>query len=694
MRSLLFALCLLLLRFDPAAATTLIGHELRVRLDPASALIEAEDRLRLPPERTDWTLVLHTGLAPRVTSGQATLVPISTQGHLTAYRLSLRAPGEVGLAYRGVIRHALKETQEGLGRTAQSSVGTIAPDGVFLDGASGWYPRVPETLQILDLSVELPKGWAAVSQGTGTADPETGRAHWREAQPQEDLYLVAGRFAIYRRTAPGVSAEVYLRTPDPGLAERYLAATLRYLAFYSELIGPYPYAKFALVENLWESGYGMPSLTLLGPKVIRLPFILETSYPHEILHNWWGNGVYVDYGSGNWSEGLTHYLADYWLAERAGRVRELRCGILKDYADYIRQAQDLPLEQFTQRHSPATQAIGYGKGSILWHMLRRRLGDEPFLAGLRRFYAAHRFQIASYRDLERSFVETTGQDLGAFFEAWIKRPGAPQLALAEVRLESLDGTYRLSARIDQTQADPPFPLRIPIAIEFASGERLMQWVEGDTRTIEFELTLTQAPTHLALDPDCELFRTLAPGEWPATLSAILGAEDGLILIPAAAPEPLKSQYRALAEFWGATHPGWQVGEDDSLERLPPEPAVWLLGWENRYLSVFAEGDEGLALDAGARRLRLPEGTVDPEGDSLVLTRMHRGQPIAWLATRLPEALPALARKVPHYGRYSYLVFAGPQATNRIKGLWPPGESPLGHCLQPEGCAPQRPNAND
>ena len=60
-------------------------------------------------------------------------------------------------------------------------------------------------------------------------------------------------------------------------------------------IGPYPYDKFALVENFWETGYGMPSFTLLGPEIIRFPFILHSSFPHEILHNWWGNSVFVDY---------------------------------------------------------------------------------------------------------------------------------------------------------------------------------------------------------------------------------------------------------------------------------------------------------------------------------------------------------------------------------------------------------------
>ena len=34
----------------------------------------------------------------------------------------------------------------------------------------------------------------------------------------------------------------------------------------------------------------MPSFTLMGSRIIRFPFILHSSYPHEILHNW-GNGL-------------------------------------------------------------------------------------------------------------------------------------------------------------------------------------------------------------------------------------------------------------------------------------------------------------------------------------------------------------------------------------------------------------------
>ena len=129
------------------------------------------------------------------------------------------------------------------------------------------------------------------------------------------MHLIAADFTEYSVQSDDVEVMAYLRTPDSNLATKYMDATERYLQLYEHMLGEYPYSKFALIENFWETGYGMPSFTLLGEQIIRFPFILESSYPHEILHNWWGNGVYLDYGSGNWSEGLTAYLADHLFRE-------------------------------------------------------------------------------------------------------------------------------------------------------------------------------------------------------------------------------------------------------------------------------------------------------------------------------------------------------------------------------------------
>ena len=192
---------------------------------------------------------------------------------------------------------------------------------------------------------------------------------------------------------------------------------------------PYPYAKFALVENFWETGYGMPSFTLLGSQVIRFPFILHSSYPHEILHNWWGNSVFVDYEQGNWCEGLTAYMADHLIQEQRGTGGEYRRNTLQRYRDYVREGRDFPLVEFRSRHNAATEAVGYGKALMLFHMLRRELGDDTFRKGLAGFYRKHRGQRARFDDLQAAFESAAEKQLGPVFQQWLTRTGAPQLAI-------------------------------------------------------------------------------------------------------------------------------------------------------------------------------------------------------------------------------------------------------------------------
>ena len=289
------------------------------------------------------------------------------------------------LQYRGVIDHPLEAAGAEQARGFQDSPGLITGDGVVLSGNTNWYPDTGTGLMTFELEVTLPEKWDAVSQGERTLHElkkKKTTVRWRSPEPQEEIYLVAAKFIEYDKPAGHAEAMAFLRTPDPGLAGKYLDATASYLALYDKLIGPYPYKKFALVENFWETGFGMPSFTLLGPKIIRLPFIINTSYPHEILHNWWGNSVFPEYEKGNWSEGLTAYLADHLMKEQQGGGAEYRLDTLQKYADYVLGGRDFPLTQFRTRHSPSSEAIGYGKALMFFHMLRLELGDDVFKQGI------------------------------------------------------------------------------------------------------------------------------------------------------------------------------------------------------------------------------------------------------------------------------------------------------------------------
>jgi len=665
-------------------AQTLPHHQLRMALHPEQHTLAVEDRIALPPgsPRTLY-FSLHRDLNPTSPDAGIESMGGMPENWLRQYRVTL-PPGRDSftLAYNGEIFHPPQQDAREA-RSFESTPGIIAAEGTVLTGDSGWYPRFGNGMLTFTLDITLPQGWRAISQGERIATSES-HAGWQESQPQEEIYLIAAPFTEYARSDDGIAALVYLRKDDAALAQSYLAATARYIALYQRLIGPYPYAKFALVENFWETGYGMPSFTLLGSQVIRLPFIIDIPYPHEILHNWWGNGVYVDYANGNWSEGLTAYLADHLLQEQKGNGAEYRRSTLQKYADFVSAGRDFPLAQFTSRHSAQSEAVGYGKAMMLFHMLRRQLGDDIFIRTLQNFYRNYRFKRASFADLEQAFSQSAGKDLRPFFAQWVQQSGAPQMRLVSAQARRAGAGYELSIKVEQTQPGLAYVLDLPLAVTLAGRDAAYSTVIGmKDKQAELHLSLAAQPLRVDVDPEFDLFRRLDRAEIPPALSQVFGAEKLLIVLPRKAPEDLRAQYLGIAQAWQKlpsreTSIKW----DDEIERLPDEDAVWLFGEENRFRGEF----QTALMQSGAM---LSEGGVwlakeyERTLHALVLTT-HIGQtPAAWLAAPDAAMLPILARKLPHYAKYSYAAFSGSELTNLVKGVWPVARSPLAQPVKQE-----------
>jgi hypothetical protein len=679
----LWLLCLLLL---PAVTTAQLHHDLEVSISPGEHSLEVSDSLSWSgdvPASLEFSL--HASLSVETTTPGAQLseLPAGAAGRLPAlngeadpealkirhYRVKLPA-GETRLTlrYGGSILHALQQRGGEYARSFSTTRGTIAEQGVFLAGPSHWYPQVDGALMTFDLHIRLPGNWYGVSQGMRvTRDAFSGQVqeHWRCISPQQEIYLIAGRFTEYRQSADGVQAMVFLREADPALAQKYLDATGDYVSLYAGLIGPYPYGKFALVENFWETGYGMPSFTLLGPKVIRFPFILHSSYPHEILHNWWGNSVYIDYDSGNWAEGLTSYLADHLIKQQRGQGVAYRRTVLQKYTDYVRQQQDLPLTAFRARHSASTEAVGYGKTLMLFHMLRRQLGDETFIEGLRTLYAQYRFRLADWDAVQRVFSEAAQRPLDGFFAQWVQRSGAPALSISQVTASPAEDGYRLSALIEQTQRGDAYALQVPVAVQLEGHVQAYQTeLTIDRKHTEITLELPARPLQIDVDPQFDLFRRLHRNEIPPAVSQAMGAERvgaerGLIVLPATAPPAVQSAYRSLAEAWQTGHQDKvDITYDNVLWRLPKDRSIWLFGWRNSFRANMAVALADYASIDNGDKIPIDKTTLQQDQHAVVVLARHPGNPahaLGWLAAGQPAALPGLGRKLPHYGRYSYLA---------------------------------------
>ena len=603
---------------------------------------------------------------------------------LNTWRVKLTKGSEYFIVnYEGLVSSSFSQSEEDYARGFSETPGIIGDSGVYLAGSTHWIPVFNDNPVTFQLNVSLPEGWRSVSQGERTAEGMSEGRHsdtWHCDTPQEEIFLVAARFNEYSfRMNNGIRAIAFLRTPDEGLANKYLEVTEQYTDMYRKLIGPYPYTKFALVENFWETGYGMPSFTLLGEKIIRFPFILHSSYPHELLHNWWGNSVYVDFSKGNWCEGITAYEADHLISEQRGQGEEYRRSTLQKFTNVVDESNDFPLDRFMSRHDAASEAIGYGKSLMMWHMLRRKVGDENFKKGFALFYDHHRFHAASFQDIRNSFEEVTHADLGEFFTQWLTRTGAPEIAIRELKNEKINGQFRVALTLEQKQKAAPFDIDVPVVVATETGLQEFN-VNLKEKIQESQLDLRGEPLKLEIDPQYDVFRIMDPMEVPPTWSKILASRENLVILPSKVDDNKKKIYNDFYNQWkAADNDHFEVVYDHELDALPVDRTAWIVGFENTYAGDINKAISGYGSSISGDSVVFENRSTVKRDHSFVLTVFNPANSnfsMAFIALDNKNAIEGLLRKLPHYGKYSYLGFEGDEPVNVAKGEWPVSGSPL------------------
>ena len=674
---LLWALVLWVLPVVSAAARTqlVIKHHLTVRIDPAGHRLQARDRLELlghGPSPLEFHLADHL-IVKRITVNHAPAEYKFEAGRLIIPLAGEPAAVRLQIDYSGRFDDPAPEQPLNTEDPGYGVTGTIQDRGTMLLAGAGWYPAALGWREAFDLTVEAPAGTVAVTAGRPMGHVTRNGltvSHWSvEAAPQ-GLVLVAGPFTVTTRAFGDVTAATYFTPPLQHLSDAYLDAVGDYLQLYQGLFGPYAFGQFAVVENFFPTGYGFPSFTLMGRQVLQLPFIIHTSLGHEIAHCWWGNGVLVDPSQGNWSEGLTTYVADYLYKERSGEGRAQRLQWLRDYTELVDPADDFPLTRFTRRTDPATRSVGYGKSAMVFHMLRQTEGDAIFWQTLREIYARHRFEAISWTDIQGAFEHSAHRPLKDFFQQWVFHAGAPSLSLSRVTLESRGQGFRVNGFIEQTP--PFFDLNLELALQTGT-ETVRQTVSLNKSRAAFSMDTPGRPAQLTVDPDVQVFRRLDPGEIPATINSIKGSSS---LIAVVARDQGAGGLEAAARLKAALgRPGTPVVMEDQvspgeLDRkdliLVGRPADRI--WQPANGDGFAFTTDGFVLNGQS---------FGGHGLSFFGVFKQHSRPGKSVALFLPaddSLAKTIGAKVPHYGKYSYLVFQGPR--NRAKGIWDADASPL------------------
>jgi hypothetical protein len=508
-------------------------------------------------------------------------------------------------------------------------------------------------------------------------------------QPSEALTLVANTYVSMSRdwtakTGQRIRLSTYLFPDDAHLAEEYLDATTRYLDAYIPLLGSYPFEKFAVVENFFASGLGMPSFTLLGSGIIKRHYVQPYALGHEIVHSWIGNAVFNRAERGNWVEGLTTYLANYYWHELMGdrvQAQDQRRLMVQSYNLHVPPERDYPVAQFTQKLDEHDNAIGYQKAAMVFHLLRQELGEETFWRALKSLVVQYRGRHAEWHDLERVFAEESRQDLRWFFAQWMEQDGAPALSLSEAVTRPLAGepaqVFQLEATIVQSNKFFRVPLQLRIRME---GDR-EQMLTVPLRSLRerISVTLPARPILIDLDPEFMTFRRIARQSLSPVLNHYVTDRRRSVLTGFTDEPGHPSPFRDIVVRIETQEQQKPAGErtviaslsEDGL--LPLEGSVLVLGSpESR------SGIQAILANHCGERVTLNDRGVTVRGTAhegpglALLASCHRvdrpGSVVTVLYAATPQAVAKVARLLFFYGWNSFVLFKDGAVVTR--GEWP------------------------
>ncbi|MDR4483003.1 MAG: M1 family aminopeptidase [Nitrospirales bacterium] len=691
-------LCLAMANPLQARTLTPIHHALQIELNPDTHAITGLDTIHLLPSHRDnssVSFILHpqltidqiefndTLLPIPHSSDDAVLQPPSTRRVIEIPLPPLDRPDEpaiLTLRYHGQIDDTPKASGGLRFVKPDDTNGHIGPNGVYLTHETFWHPTWEETLSTYDLTLRLPSDWEAITQGQEIANGVTDghrTIQWRVSLPSEALTLAANHFVVQKQVWKGIQLATYLYPEDAHLASQYIEATIGYLQMYTDLLGPYPFSKFAVVENFFPSGLGLPSFTLLGEGVIQRGYTQPYSLGHEIVHSWFGNSVFNDFAQGNWVEGLTTYLSNYYYDEAKGHQQEAfntRRRMIYEYNLYTEPDKEYPVRAFHHKETRLDNAIGYQKTAMVFHMLRQEMGDVAFFNGVRRIIREGTGSYLKWNDLLRIFSKSAERDLGWFFHQWIDQPGAPNLDIQDILVQE-DPTQRRPFTITGTilQAEPLFTIRLPLHLNLQGGLIHDSVLDVDQANQSFTLRLPASPTTLAIDPEhhllLHLHRAQIPpmlNQWETDPRRILIRPQTMTTDEAQSLDPLLQRLE--------TQPGIETIQSDD-PGISESASYLVIGPPARRLleSGSFSCEKSMGMHPG--RLSIDEQTFEGPEMAFLISCAHprdANHTVTFFFGWSPEAVKPVSRLLFFYGWDSYLVFK--QGKVIARGMFQPVHS--------------------
>jgi hypothetical protein len=335
--------------------------------------------------------------------------------------------------------------------------------------------------------------------------------------------------------------------PTPVLNEVAVSeAAARAVQYFSERFGPFPYSHLALTQLPGRESQGWPGLVFLSSYAFldrhqreELHFspvrklLVELVPAHETAHQWWGDLIpWSSYRDQWYTEGLANYCALMMLQERNPegfrQVMDMyRLGLIEKNSDGIAPMDAGPVTLGTRllssRFPSGYEAISYGRGTWMFHMLRTMLHDaakedkkaggegvdEPFVRALRKARQRYEGKMISTRELLDVFAEELPpslryegkKSLDWFLDGWINGISLPSLELKGVKFGPKGSGSIVTGTILQKDAPQDLVTSVPVYAALGGKQLvLLGRVFADGEESSFRLSAPAGARKIVLDP--------------------------------------------------------------------------------------------------------------------------------------------------------------------------------------------------
>jgi len=403
------------------------------------------------------------------------------------------------------------------------------PDGPSVGNVSqpysthSWLPCKdhPADKSTLAMTVTAPDTLTVAATGRllDTEDLDGGRRRWRFATDHPVapylIGLLASPFVTWHEDCGGLPLEYHAFAAHAVDADSAYAATCEMVVLFEGLFGPYPFRdeKYAQAEFVWGGAMENQTVSAMGQATLLLPTRgARLVVAHELAHHWFGNSLTPRTWRDIWlNEGFARYCEMLWVEHTEGRAAYL--------AEMARLRPDDHFVGDGLLGDPdpvLPNLLVYDKGAWVLHMLRRWLGDAPFLAAIGA-YARDPDLAYALTDREAFaavIARETGRDAAAFLAPWLTTEALPELA---VRWRPA-GAGRTLVEVVQEQAAPFFPLVVPVRVH-AGGDVLDRELRMESLLAAVELATAVPVDSVVIDPEGWLLRRSATTAAPRLLAA-------------------------------------------------------------------------------------------------------------------------------------------------------------------------------